>query len=83
MRYNRKFRQNFILGIVQAKQKYSLLKPYFGVEVLDFKEENEKITLPKDVQKQMLKFFLKTSIPRIKQEKLARLSENTDRGDEQ
>ena len=47
-------------------------------------EENEKITLPKDVQKQMLKFFLKTSIPRIKQEKLALLSEqNSDRGEEE
>ena len=39
----------------------------------------EKITLPKNLQKQMLKFFLKTSIPRIKQEKL--LSEKSDRGD--
>ena len=45
-------------------------------------EVKEKITLPKELQKQMLEFFLKTSIPRIKQEKLAHLSENTDRGDE-
>jgi len=28
-------------------------------------EVNGKITLPKELQKQMLKFFLKTSIPRI------------------
>jgi hypothetical protein len=39
------------------------------------KEENGKITLPKELQKQMLKFFLKTSIPRIKQEKNKLLSE--------
>ena len=46
-------------------------------------EEKEKITLPKELQKQMLKFFLKTSIPRIKQEKIA-LSENqTDRSNEE
>jgi len=43
------------------------------------KEANEKITLPKELQKMMLKFFLKTSIPRIKQEKLNSLSENSDR----
>ena len=39
----------------------------------------EKITLNQELQKQMLKFFLKTSIPRIKsekQEKLNSLSEN-------
>jgi len=28
--------------------------------------ENDKIELPKDVQKRMLEFFLKTSIPRKK-----------------
>jgi hypothetical protein len=40
----------------------------------------EKITLPQELQRQMLKFFLKTSIPRIKQEKLNSLSETkTDR----
>ena len=42
--------------------------------------ENEKITLPKELQKQMLQFFLKTSIPRIKQEKLASLSEQNSDG---
>jgi hypothetical protein len=29
-------------------------------------EGSKKITLPKDLQMQMLKFFLKTSIPRSK-----------------
>jgi len=29
-------------------------------------KENEKITLPKSLQIQMIKFFLKTSIPRNK-----------------
>ncbi|MCL1904231.1 MAG: hypothetical protein FWF94_07430 [Oscillospiraceae bacterium] len=46
----------------------------------------EKITLPQELQKKMLKFFLKTSIPRIKsekQEKLNALSENnSDRSKE-
>ena len=50
---------------------------------MNLKEDKEKITLPDELQRQMLKFFLKTSIPRIKQEKLARLSENSDRSDEQ
>jgi hypothetical protein len=44
-------------------------------------EENGKITLPKEMQQQMLEFFLKTSIPRMKQEKLDSLSENSDRSD--
>ena len=47
------------------------------------KEENEKITLPKELQKQMMKFFLKTSIPRIKKEKLALLSVQKTDGSEQ
>ena len=46
-------------------------------------KEVEKITLPKELQKQMLKFFLKTSIPRIKQEKLELLSKNSDRSDKE
>jgi len=46
------------------------------------KEENTKITLPKELQKQMLKFFLTTSIPRIKKEKEQLLSEQkTDRSE--
>jgi len=48
-----------------------------GVESL---KEAEKITLPKELQKQMIKFFLKTSIPRIKQEKIQLLSENKTDG---
>jgi len=52
-----------------------------GVEGLE--EANGKITLPKELQKQMLEFFLKTSIPRIKKEKLVLLSEEkSDRGNE-
>ena len=45
------------------------------------RDENGKITLPKELQKEMIKFFLKTSIPRKKREKLRLLSENqkTDR----
>ena len=39
-------------------------------------EGKKEITLPKELQKQMLKFFLKTSIPRKKQEKMKLLSEN-------
>ena len=47
----------------------------------------EKITLPEELQKEMLEFFLKTSIPRkkkIKEEKAQILSENqkTDRSGE-
>ena len=48
----------------------------------------EKITLPEELQREMLEFFLRTSIPRIKkikeeQEKARLLSENqkTDRSD--
>ncbi len=42
--------------------------------------DSEKITLPKELQKEMLKFFLKTSIPRIKEEKLKLLSETKTDG---
>ena len=47
-------------------------------------EENKKITLPKELQKEMIKFFLKTSIPRKKQEKNRLLSEQKSdtRGDQ-
>ena len=45
-------------------------------------KEDKKITLPKDLQVRMIKFFLKTSIPKKKKEKARLLSENmTDRGD--
>ena len=33
-------------------------------------DENGKITLPKEIQTQMLKFFMQTSIPRAKREKM-------------
>jgi len=41
-------------------------------------KEEKKITLPKELQEQMIKFFLKTSVPRKKrkQEKAGLLSEN-------
>jgi len=43
----------------------------------------EKIVLPKDLQLEMLEFFLRTSIPRIKKEKQQEaknfLSENSDK----
>ena len=42
--------------------------------------EENKITLPEELQKQMIKFFLKTSIPRIKKEKEQLLSENKTDG---
>jgi hypothetical protein len=45
-------------------------------------EENAKITLQQDLQKQMIKFFLKTSVPRKKQEKNKLLSENKTDGSE-
>ena len=48
------------------------------------KEDNGKLTIPKELQREMLKFFLKTSIPRKKQEdeKKRLLSEqNSDRSD--
>ena len=46
--------------------------------------EGEKITLPRELQKEMLQFFLKTSIPKIKADKRKaeekRLSEKSDGG---
>jgi len=33
-------------------------------------QKQEKITLPKELQKEMMKFFMKTSIPRIKKMKI-------------
>ena len=48
-------------------------------------DKKEKITLPDELQKEMFKFFLETSIPRKKneEEKSRLLSENekTDRSD--
>jgi len=46
-------------------------------------EENKKITLPKELQEQMMSFFLKTSIPKKKNEKKNLLSKNKlDRSNE-
>jgi len=44
-------------------------------------KEEDKIILPIELQKQMLKFFMKTSIPRIKQEKINLLSEKNQMGE--
>jgi len=43
-----------------------------------FPDENGKITLPKSLQREMMKFFLRTSIPRIMREKEM---QNTDQAD--
>ena len=47
------------------------------------KEQKKKIVLPEDVQIEMMKFFLRTSIPRIKKkrEEQARLSNKNDRSE--
>ena len=37
--------------------------------------KDEKISLPGELQRQMMEFFLKTSIPRRKKEKINLLSE--------
>jgi len=47
--------------------------------VKDIKDANEKIILTKEVQKEMLKFFLRTSIPRNKKNKKLLSEEETDR----
>ena len=46
-------------------------------------QEEEKIVLPKEVQMRMMKFFLRTSIPRKKQLELEKssLSNTDDRSD--
>lgn len=43
--------------------------------------DNEKITLPKELQEQMIKFFLKTSVLKKKKERSKLLSENKQIGD--
>jgi len=43
-------------------------------------QENTKITLPKELQREMIKFFLKTSIPRKKREKLNLSSKSKEDG---
>ena len=42
-------------------------------------KEHDKIVLPKEVQIEMLKFFLRTSIPRKKKLENSRLSNTNDR----
>ena len=42
--------------------------------------EDEKITLPEELQERMIKFFLKTSIPKKKQAKINLQSENKTDG---
>jgi len=42
-------------------------------------EGKKKITLPEELQIEMLKFFMKTSIPRMKQEKVEK--EKTDQAE--
>ena len=47
-------------------------------------EEQKKIVLPKGLQTEMMKFFLQTSIPKIKREKeMARLSNKNDGSESQ
>ena len=43
-------------------------------------EEGKKITLSKELQEQMIKFFLRTSVPRKKKERAISLSENKSDG---
>jgi len=47
-------------------------------EEMKDKKEQDKIILPKEVQKEMMKFFLKTSIPRKKKQENSRLSKTND-----
>ena len=54
-------------------------------EEMENKKEQDKIILPKELQVEMMKFFLKTSIPRKKrlemEKEQSRLSNSEDRGD--
>jgi hypothetical protein len=44
-------------------------------------KEEQKIVLPKEVQEEMLRFFLRTSIPRKKKNEQLRLSNTNDGGE--
>jgi len=44
-------------------------------------DEKKTIILPKELQKEMMEFFLRTSIPRKKKLEQERLSSASDRGD--
>ena len=50
-------------------------------EEMNEQKEQKKIILPREVQTEMMKFFLKTSIPRKKREKQSRLSNTNDRSE--
>jgi len=55
-----------------------------GDSGLENELKEEKISLPSELQKQMMDFFLHTSIPRKKKEKINLLSEKkSDRGNEE
>ena len=49
-------------------------------EMKDVKEQ-DKIILPKELQIEMMEFFLKTSIPRKKKQELSHLSNKNDGGE--
>ena len=55
-----------------------------SAELQEQKERTKKIILPEELQIEMMKFFLRTSIPRKKREELekARLSNTNDRSEE-
>ena len=46
-------------------------------------DEQGKITLPKELQKQMLEFFMKTSIPRIKKERMQKEQEEREKASDE
>jgi len=48
---------------------------------IEEKKEQDKIILPKELQIEMMKFFLRTSIPRKKKQELSRLSNKNDGSD--
>ena len=50
-----------------------MTRTFVGDEEL-IPDENGKITLPKDIQIRMLKFFMRTSIPRAKKEKMKEMA---------
>jgi len=71
------------VGIKKAPTEYCFNK-YISTGGVKLDEKKEKITLPDELQKEMFKFFMETSIPRKKkelEEKARLLSENkkTDR----
>ena len=46
-----------------------MMATFYGDKEL-IPDENGKITLPKELQREMLKFFMQTSIPRAKRMKM-------------